>query len=189
VAGEWAAQDDDLRAETMPITCLACTAIDSVRNAREAVIGHTLKYAGTDLLCYRAVEPDGLKDRQQAQWQSLLDWAAETFDARLVVTEGIVPITQSRQALENLSRAVEALDDLQLSALAAATGASGSLIIGLALVHGHIDAEGASAAAQLDETWQNEKWGEDPERSGHRESLKKEIEAAAAVIQLTGDFV
>lgn len=189
VAREWADQDGDIRAEAMPITGLACTAIDRVKNGREAIIDHTVKYAGTDLLCYRAEEPEELKRHQQAQWQPLLDWAAETFGAPLTATEGIVPKDQPPEALENLRRAVEALDDLRLTAVAAATQASGSLIIGLALVHGHITPEEAAAASQLDETWQNEKWGGDPEQAERQEALKKEIEAAAALIKLTDDFI
>ncbi len=189
VAREWADQDGDIRAEAMPITGLACTVIDRVKNGRPAIIDHTIKYAETDLLCYRAEEPRELKRHQQAQWQPLLDWAAKTLKVRLVVTEGIVPKAQPPAALEKLRRAVEALDDLQLTAVAAATQASGSLIIGLALVHGHITTEEAAAASQLDETWQNEKWGEDPEQAERQEVLKKEIGAAAALIKLTDEFV
>ncbi|MAF96437.1 MAG: ATPase [Rhodospirillaceae bacterium] len=189
VAREWAGQDGDIRAESMPITGLACTAIDRVKNGRGAIIDHTLKYAPTDLLCYRADEPQELKRHQQARWQPLLDWAAEKFGARLAATEGIVPRDQPRAALENLRRAVEALDDLQLTAVAAVTQASGSLIIGLALVHGHITAGEAAAASQLDETWHNEKWGGDPEQAGRLEALKMEIAAAAALVELTDDFI
>ena len=189
VAREWADQDGDIRAEDMPITGLACTAVDRVKNGRQAIIDHTVKYAGTDLLCYRASEPRELKDHQQAHWQPLLDWAAETFGARLAATEGIVPKAQPPAALEKLRRAVEALDDLRLAALNSATQASGSLIIGLALVHGHITTEEAAAASQLDEIWQNEKWGEDPEQAERLEALKKEIGAAAALVELTDDFI
>lgn len=189
VAREWADQDEDIRAEAMPITGLACTAIDRVKNGRQAIIDHTVKYAATDLLCYRAEGTQELKRHQQAQWQPLLDWAAEKFGARLAATEGIIPKAQPRAALEKLRRAVEALGDLQLTAVAAATQASGSLIISLALVHGHITTEEAAAASQLDETWQNQKWGEDPEQTERLEALKKEIRAVAVLIKLTDDFI
>ena len=189
VAREWADQDEDIRAETMPITGLACTAIDRVKNGRGVIIEQTVKYAETDLLCYRAEGSQELADHQRAQWQPLLDWAAETLDARLETTEGVVPKTQPPEALEKLRRAVEALDDLQLTAVAAATQASGSLIIGLALVHGHITPKEAAAASRLDETWQNQKWGEDPEQAERLGALTKEIAAAAAFIELTGDFI
>lgn len=164
----------------------ATTAQEHVKRERPAVIDHVLKYAGTDLLCYRAEEPVELRDRQHEAWQPLLDWAAETFGARLVVTDGVVPVEQPLDAVARLKAAVEALDDLSLTALAAATRASGSLIIGLALVHGHIDAEAAFGASELDERWQNEKWGEDEEEIKRRDSLKEEIENAARLLDLIG---
>ena len=72
----------------------ANTAVEHVKGERPAVIDHVLKYAGTDLLCYRAEEPSELRDRQHDAWQPLLDWAAETFGAHLVVTAGVVPVEQ-----------------------------------------------------------------------------------------------
>ena len=102
------------------------------------------------------------------------------------MTEGVVPVEQPGDALARLKTAVEALDDPSLTALAAATGASGSLIIGLALIHGHIDAESAFGASQLDERWQNEKWGEDEEEIKRRDALKEEIENAVKLLDLIG---
>ncbi len=164
----------------------ANAAVEQVKRERPAVIGHLLKYATTDLLCYRAEGPAELRERQRASWQPLLDWTAETFDVRLVVTDGVVPEEQPAEALARLRSAVEALDDASLTALASATRASGSLVIGLALVHGHIDAEGAMEASHLDERWQNEKWGEDEEETKRRAALKDEIEGAVRILDLIG---
>ena len=164
----------------------ANTAVEHVKRERPAVIDHVLKYAGTDLLCYRAEEPAELRGRQHEVWQPLLGWAAETFGARLTVTDGVVPVQQPLDALTRLKTAVEALDDPSLTALAAVTGASGSLIIGLALIHGHIDAEAAIGASQLDERWQNEKWGEDEEEIKRRDAFKEEIENAVRLLDLIG---
>ncbi len=164
----------------------ANAAQEQVKRERPAAIGHLLKYATTDLLCYRTEGPAELRERQRESWQPLLDWAAETFDVRLVVTDGVVPVEQPAEALARLRSAVEALDDASLTALASATRASGSLVIGLALVHGHIDAEGAMQASHLDERWQNEKWGEDEEQTKRRAALKDEIEDAVRILDLIG---
>jgi chaperone required for assembly of F1-ATPase len=164
----------------------ANTAIDHVRRERPAVIDHLVKYATTDLLCYRAEGPAELRDRQQDSWQPLLDWAQETFRARLTVTDGIVPVEQPAVAVAKLKTAVEELDDVSLAALASLTTASGSLVIGLALVHGHIDAKGAVEASELDERWQNEKWGEDEEEIKRRDEVKSEIENAVKLLDLIG---
>ena len=57
VAGEWRAQDKEIRHETMPITRYVCTVLDRVTPGRAEVVAETVKFAETDLLCYRAEAP------------------------------------------------------------------------------------------------------------------------------------
>ena len=80
--------------------------------------------------------------------------------------------------------AVAELDDFTLIALQSATAACGSLVIALALLERRIDAQEAFAASQLDETFQIEAWGEDPEQAERRHALSTEIAAAARFISL-----
>ena len=184
VAGEWKAQEENVRPHTMPMMQLANAAIDRVAPHRQEIIEQTVAYARTDLLCYRADSPPELTDRQAASWQPLLDWAAETYRARLKVTCGVTPADQPEAALDALRAAVEALDDIELTALAGVTGASGSLIVALALAAGRIDADAAHAVSQLDESYQVEKWGEDADAQARRRRLHADIRAAAAFLAL-----
>lgn len=182
IAGEWAAQDDEVRRETMPLMRLACAAIDASATQRAALVEGVVAYARTDLLCYRADEPGELAASQAAAWQPLLDWAEAAYGARLAVTAGIVPVAQPAAAVEALRRAVDAMDDLRLTALASAAAACGSLIVGLALAMGRIDAEEADRVAHVDETFQGERWGEDREAMARRRRLRADIDAAAMVL-------
>lgn len=184
VAGEWADQGDEIEPPTMPITRLSTTAIDRIAGDREAVVAELAKYAGTDLLCYRADGPAELVARQTAAWDPLLQWAEETFGARLTVTAGIIPVTQPREAVEAFQEAMLSMGNLELAALSAATAAAGSLVIALALADGYLDAEDAFALSQLDEDWQIEQWGEDTEAIERREQLRADIDAAAAMLDL-----
>ena len=184
LAAEWEAQDGDIRPDTMPLTRLAGTAVDRIGPAREAVVAQARAYAATDLLCYRAESPADLVARQEADWQPLLDWAAETYGARLVVTTGVTPVEQPPSAVDALAAAVAALDDLELTAVAAAVAACGSLVVALALAAGRIDAERAFAVSQLDETHQMERWGEDAEAVARRRHVRADIEAVAKFIAL-----
>lgn len=168
----------------MPIATPVEKAAEQVGDDRAAVAGHVFSYAGSDLLCYRADAPSELQDHQQAVWQPLLDWAAETFGAALRVTEGIIPVEQPAEALSLLRQAVDGLDDRSLAALAVAARAAGSLIIGLALIKGHIDVDAAMEASQLEDRWQNEKWGEDPETRKRQDALRDEMQAAADFLKL-----
>ena len=184
VAEEWNAQETEVRASTMPLTRLATTAVDRVMTQRDAIIRQTANYAATDLVCFRATHPPALATRQQAVWQPLIDWAVLRYDAPLSVTTGVIPTKQSATSLRAFAAAVAEQDDFALTALHVATAACGSLVIGLALKEGHLDAAGAFAASQLDESFQIEAWGEDAEQAARRRALAADVHAAARFISL-----
>jgi len=184
LAAEWQAQGQHVDPLAMPLTRLAGSAIDLVGPHRAAVVERTAAYAETDLLCYRALGPEALAEHQEAEWQPLVDWVAQHLEAPLRVTAGIVAIEQPALSLATLRRAVEASDDWHLTALAAATAACGSLILGLALAEGEIDAEATWALSELDESYQIELWGEDPEARRRREVQRADIAAAARFLAL-----
>ena len=187
IAAEWQAQGDTVDPLAMPQMRLASIAIDLVMPRREEVLAELGKYAGTDLVCYRAEHPPELVARQHSVWQPLADWATLRFDAPLAVTAGIVPVAQPPATLHAFAAALAAYDPLRLTALHAATAACGSLVIALALIEGRLDAEAAFAAAQLDESFQIEAWGEDPEQAQRRRALAEEITAAAQFLVLLRD--
>ncbi|HSA80994.1 MAG TPA: ATP12 family protein [Geminicoccaceae bacterium] len=179
LADEWRAQGETIRPEDMPLTRLANTAQDRMPELRAAAIDEAVAYAGTDLLCYRAATPLALVERQQHLWQPLLDWAAGTFGTRLSVTTTLLPVTQPDAAVRGLRSAVDALGDWPLVGLHAATTALGSLVLGLALTRGRIDAEQALAASLLDELFEIERWGKDAETERRHAALRREMDAAA----------
>lgn len=179
IADEWQSQGDTINPLALPLTRLVSTAIDRVMPRRAAVIAEIAKYAATDLLCYRAASPSELAARQRAVWQEMLDWAEERFGARLAVTESIAPIAQAPAALAAFERAIAAYDAMMLVALHLATSACGSVVLGLALIEQRISPQQAFAAAQLDESFQIERWGEDPEQTKSRTALQEEIILAA----------
>ena len=184
IAEEWNAQEGEVRPVTMPLTRLATTTLDRVATQRKTVVQQTANYAGTDLLCYRAGHPPALAARQQSMWQPLIDWAVLRYDAPLSVTNGVIPKSQATTSLRAFAAAVTELDDFALTALHLATTACGSLVLGLALLEGRIDAAEAFAASQLDESFQIEAWGEDPEQLERRRALAADVEAAARFISL-----
>jgi chaperone required for assembly of F1-ATPase len=184
IVAEWAAQDVKVKPDTMPLMQLASTATDRVAPDRDRIIAETAGYAATDLVCYRAEGPADLIARQAAQWDPLIDWLRARYDVSLQVAAGVMAIPQSDQALATLARAVAAQDNLRLTALAVMTGAAGSLAIGLALLEGRIGPEEAAASAQLDELFQAERWGLDPEAEKRRASQKADLVSARRFLDL-----
>jgi chaperone required for assembly of F1-ATPase len=186
IAAEWGAVPDkaDINVSHLPLTRLAATGLDRVTSQRARVIEDTAKYAGSDMLCYRASEPETLVKRQREIWQPLLDWADERYGARLVIVEGLAFVEQPADAVARLGEAVATHSDLGLSALYNLTHISGSLIVALAVAEGHLAAADAFAAAQLDELYQIERWGEDPIATKRHEGIRHDIEAGARFLAL-----
>jgi chaperone required for assembly of F1-ATPase len=189
IAAEWAEVPEkaDINVSHLPLTRLAATGHDRVTTQRTRVIEDTAKYAGSDMLCYRASEPETLVKRQQETWQPLLDWAAGRYGARLVVVEGLAFVDQPEEAVARLHEAVAAHSDLGLSALYNLTHISGSLVVALAVAEGHLSAADAFAAAQLDELYQIERWGEDPIATKRHAGIRHDIDASARFLALLAE--
>ena len=86
-----------------------------------------------------------------------------------------------------LRRAVAARGDLELTALAAAVPACGSLVLGLALIEGVVGPDEAFEAAQIEQSYQIERWGTDPELTETRRRLRADLGDAATFLALAHD--
>lgn len=187
IAAEWNAQGDKVDPRTMPLTGLANAAIDRVAPEQAAFAAGLARYGESDLLCYRAEGPRPLVERQAAAWDPLLAWARRRYDADFTVTAGIVHRPQPPATVERLAAAVAARDAFRLAALAPLVTISGSLIVALALAEGEIGVDQAWAAANVDEAWQAEQWGEDPLAADALENRRSEFHAASQFLTLLRD--
>jgi len=188
VAEEWARQGETLEPDDMPLTRLLNAAIDGVGRRMAATRAEIVAYAGSDLLCYRAVEPEALVERENAAFDPVLDWAADRLRARLRLATGVMHVAQPPEALDAVRAALDEFDDpIALAALAAITNLTGSALLALAVAHGRLTPEDAWRAAHLDEDFQAERWGVDAEAMARRAARWREMEAAAAVFSAVGE--
>ena len=163
VAREWAAQGETIKPDTMPTTRSANAAIDKVGAQFDEVAALITAYGETDLLCYRAQSPVELVARQAAAWDPLLDWSARRWGIAWRVTTGVMPQPQAPETLAILRAHVAGFTPFQLTAFHDLVAMSGSLVIGLAATEGQGDSESLWKASRIDEDWQTEQWGHDPE--------------------------
>jgi chaperone required for assembly of F1-ATPase len=184
VAAEWAAVEGVVDPTTMPLTRAANSAIDRVMPERAAVAEIVAAYGEADLTCYRASHPQGLARRQGDAWDPLLAWAAEALGAPLVSVEGVVHVAQSPDSLARLGAAVRAHGAWELTALHDLVSISGSLVIGLAVSHGRLDAATAWPLSRIDEDWQIEEWGEDDEAAAVAGRRQADFANAARLLEL-----
>jgi chaperone required for assembly of F1-ATPase len=108
-----------------------------------------------------------------------------THDAPLRVAAGVAYVKQHHDSIAALRRAVAALDVDALAALGIAVPALGSLVLGLALAAGEMDADTAYTLSALDELFQAEQWGHDYEAVDRRTGMQADIVLAAKYIDLT----
>ncbi len=187
VAREWDAVGDRIDPAAMRLTGLANAAIDRIAPEPAGFAAGIAAYAASDLLCYRADAPPPLVARQQAVWDPLLDWARRRYDVHFVVTTGVMHVDQPAATLVRLSDAVAARPAFVLAPLSSLVRLSGSLVIGLALAEGAVDAATGWAAAQVDEDWQTEQWGEDSLAAEARAGRRMDFDAAVRFLALLDD--
>jgi chaperone required for assembly of F1-ATPase len=189
IALEWAAQTDVIDPATMPLTRIVNSALDGVAKEMEAVAAEVVKYAGSDLLCYRASDPQSLVAEQAAAWDPVLAWMRERHGAFFILAEGVMFVEQTPAALGAVSKAValsvgegEAAP-LRLAGLHVITTLTGSALLALAVAQGFLTVEEAWKAAHVDEDFQIRNWGEDFEAAARRERRWAEMQAAAEMLR------
>jgi chaperone required for assembly of F1-ATPase len=187
MAEEWAAQDTVIDPRSMPVTRSANSAIDRVLPQQAEVVAMLASYGETDLLCHRAHGPDALVAQQAEGWDPLLDWAANALGARLCPTTGILPAEQPPEALARLSQALDDLDAFRLTAVHDLVTLSGSLVLGLAVARGRLDAETGWTLSRIDEDFQIAQWGADEEAAEAAATKAADFRHAVRFLSLASD--
>ncbi|MEZ5814907.1 MAG: ATP12 family protein [Alphaproteobacteria bacterium] len=188
---EWAAQEEAIIPETMPLTQILSTQIDCVRAQRQTMSVEILKFLDTDLLCYRAPkeEPPGQAERQAEIWDPWLDWFEEGFGQRLQITSGIIALKHPEAVHKAVKEKVESLDEARFTVLQLAVPLAGSLVLGLAFTQGAITPQQFYEAARVEELFKDqiynaEKYGRDPQQEQKDAAMLRDLEAAETFLRL-----
>jgi chaperone required for assembly of F1-ATPase len=183
IAREFAAQGDLIDAMSMPVMRICNAAIEGVADNMDAVRADVCAYAGSDLLCYRAAEPEKLVVRQSAVWDPLVRTAEGLAGARFVLVEGVMHQPQPAAGLHGFAAALarHAPDAFTLAAVHVMTSLTGSALLALCVGAGLVEGGRAWEAAHLDEDWTNENWGVDAEAAARRTTRFREFDAACRI--------
>lgn len=185
IAVEWEAQHKEILPATMPLTTLVCTAIDAVAANMTDVAAEIAKYAGSDLLCYRAEGPRDLVERQEAGWDPVLAWAAREFGTPFRCTQGLMAVEQSPKIAAEILEILQPLGPVRLSAVHVLTTLTGSAVLAIGVLLDQLTIESAWRLAHIDEDWQSEKWGADREAQDRMAARLRTAQAAVTAIELT----
>jgi chaperone required for assembly of F1-ATPase len=189
LAQEWARQAEFIDPAAMPLTRMANSAIDGVAQAIDATAADIAKYGASDLVCYRAGEPETLAQAQAARWDKVLNYARENLGARLICAEGVNYVEQPEAAKQAILAAVKRIAGtgpaapFALAALHVMTTLTGSALLALAVADGVLTPQEAWEAAHVDEDFQTKFWGADDEALARRARRWTEMEAAAGLLR------
>ena len=184
IADEWRAVDGTIDPRAMPLTGLANAAIERIAPDKDRFADGLARYAEADLACYRAEWPPELVQRQGDAWDSLLAWARRRYDVDFCTTSGLMHVPQPQATIERLAHAVSALDPFRLAGLSPLVTISGSLVAGLAVLEKAIAPDEAWGAVSIDDRWQLEQWGSDPDAEAALENRRSDFFAAARFLEL-----
>lgn len=184
IAEEWRAQAEFIDPTRMPLTRFANTAIDAVADTLDAVANDIIAYANSDLVCYRAVTPEELVERQAEHWDPIVAWANETLGGEFHVVSGVMHVAQLEASLAAVSKALQPHDAFRLTGLHVLTTLTGSALIALALGRDWLSADAAWKAAHVDEDYQISLWGEDAEAAARRRGRRAEFDSANRFLTL-----
>lgn len=184
IAAEWDAQEEQVAPLTMPMTRAASTCLDRVSPELGAVRDMIGAYGETDLLCYRADRPEALAARQRDGWDPVLEWVQDVFGVRPVLQVGVMHLSQPETVVAALRNAVADQSAWPLTALAELTTISGSLILALAVRHGHLTGDDAWRLSRIDEQWNIDQWGEDHEAAQQAARRRADFLHAAYLMAL-----
>lgn len=184
IAAEWNDCGETVDPRAMPLTGLANAAIERVASDKEAFAGGLARYAESDLFCYRVDGPAALVRCQAESWDALLAWARRRYDVDFTCQSGVMHVAQPAETIRKLGHAVAALDPFHLAGLSPLVTVGGSLVAALAVLEETMPAESVWEAVSLDDRWQLEQWGDDPEARAALDARRRDFLAGARFIEL-----
>ncbi|MCJ2183885.1 molecular chaperone [Novosphingobium sp. 1949] len=184
LAAEWEAQGEEIDPRDFVTRDLVDFALDAVAPDTAGAIAEILPYADTDTLCYRADPEEAIYKRQLAIWEPLLSETEARLGVRFARVSGILHRAHPDETLARIKAELDGLDPVTLAALRMLASLAASLVIALAALREDADAQGLWRAANLEEDWQVELWGEDAEAAQNRQARFEAFQLAMRVARL-----
>ena len=183
VAQEWREVGEFIDPSSMPLTRLVNSALDAVTPRRAEVADDCARYASSDLLCYRAEEPQRLVERQALHWDPVLSWARASYGWRFTLAAGVIHVAQPEETIAAVRDHLHTIDNpLRLAPLHVVTTITGSVLLALSLADGAFGPTAIWNAAHVDEDVQMEIWGQDSEALERRKYRERDFRAAATLL-------
>ena len=183
LAIEWRQQKKFIDTDTMPLMQFASMVSDHITPQPDEARAEIVKYAHSDLLCYRVSEPDSLVERQNLQWDPVLVQFREKLTIEFATSVGIQYVEQNEKCMSRFASLIAPLESYKLGAVHLVTVMTGSAALAVALSKNWLTPQVAWKLAHLDEDFQAELWGEDDDAIHRRQRRYAEYSAAVRVFE------
>lgn len=184
VADEWAAAEKVIDPSRMPLTRLCNTIVEGGEAHLAAVRAELVKYAGNDLLFYRAEGPESLLEVQRQHWDKALEAFEAAHGARFTLVAGVMHVDQPEESLTKIEEIIAAYGVYSAFATMSIAAITGSALLAVGLREGLFDAAQVWTAAFVDENYQASQWGEDEQAMIARADKRKDFDAAVQLLEL-----
>ena len=172
---EWNQDTNILDTDAMIFYGIISTSIDKISNNRILYVNEILNFIDTDLICYRAEEPNDLVQWQSKNWDPILLKVEKYINNKIDVFKGIMPSKQNKGIKFKITKFLTKFSDLEIIALHRITNITGSVFLSLCILNNDIVKEKVFNLAYLDELWQAKNWGNEQEASNNREKINIEL--------------
>jgi chaperone required for assembly of F1-ATPase len=183
MAAEWADQADTINPKHFIFRDMADFALDVVTPNPADTVQSIARFAQSDTLCYRADPDEALYQRQWDMWEPYVTAAETRHNVAFKRISGIIHRPQPPATLAKMQAVLAGYSPFTLAALNQLASLSASLILALAALESGADAETLWPetlwnAANLEEDWQVELWGQDQDAAALRASRLSSFAAA-----------
>ena len=172
---EWNQDTSVLDTDAMIFYGIISTSIDKIINNRMSYINDILSFIDTDLICYRAEEPNDLVQWQNKNWDPILLKVEKYINNKVDIFKGIMPSKQKKEIKFKITTFLTKFSDLEIIVLHRITNITRSVFLSLCILNNDVIKEKAFELSHLDELWQAENWGYEEEASINREKVNFEL--------------
>ena len=172
---EWNQNTNLINTDDMIFYGIISTSIDKIYINRKLYIDDILNFIDTDLICYRAENPNDLAQWQSKNWDPIITKVEKYINNKINVSKGIMPLKQDKETHIKISKLLTKFTDLEIVVLHKITNITGSIFLSLCILSNDKIKEKAFELSYLDELWQAENWGYEEEASKNRNKINLEL--------------
>ncbi|XP_031629080.1 ATP synthase mitochondrial F1 complex assembly factor 2 [Contarinia nasturtii] len=160
IAAEWDSQKEVIDRSKMHLTTLCNTAADNPNKLmKQDIVNYMLNYIPTDTILYHSPDIEDLYKLQCAEWDPIIEWFNERYDADIAKSCDITQPKISSKTRMNISKHLLSYNDATMHGFLYAVDTLKSIILTLACVDKRISVEKAVELSRLEEEYQLKFWG------------------------------